>query len=43
VYAQPAKWAELQQAGMARDFSWSRSAREYASVYANAMTARRGV
>ena len=42
VYAQPAKWAELQQTGMARDFSWSSSARQYASVYANAMTARRG-
>ena len=26
VYAQPAKWAELQRNGMARDFSWSKSA-----------------
>jgi starch synthase len=42
VYAQPAKWAELQQTGMERDFSWSRSAREYASVYSSAVSARRG-
>jgi len=43
VYAQPAKWAELQRAGMGRDFSWSKSAREYAAVYANAVAARRGI
>jgi starch synthase len=40
VYAQPAKWAELQKNGMARDFSWSRSGREYAAVYAMAVAAR---
>jgi starch synthase len=39
VYAQPAKWAELQKNGMARDFSWSRSGREYAAVYAMAAAA----
>jgi len=42
VYAQPAKWAELQKNGMARDFSWSRSGREYAAVYARAVAARSG-
>ncbi|MGE5414747.1 MAG: glycogen synthase, partial [Syntrophomonadaceae bacterium] len=42
VYAQPAKWAELQRNGMARDFSWTRSAREYASLYARAAAARAG-
>ena len=40
VYAHPAKWAELQRNGMARDFSWSRSAAEYAAVYAHAVAAR---
>ena len=40
VYAQPAKWAELQKNGMARDFSWSRSGREYAAVYTRAVAAR---
>jgi starch synthase len=40
VYAQPAKWAELQKNGMVRDFSWSRSGREYAAVYAMAVAAR---
>jgi starch synthase len=39
VYAQPAKWAELQRNGMGRDFSWSRSAREYAALYARAEAA----
>ena len=40
VYAQPAKWAELQKNGMGRDFSWSRSGREYATLYARAVAAR---
>ncbi|HTR01960.1 MAG TPA: glycogen synthase [Thermoanaerobaculia bacterium] len=40
VYAQPAKWAELQRNGMGRDFSWSRSGRAYAAVYARAAAAR---
>ena len=39
VYAQPAKWAELQSNGMARDFSWARSATEYAALYERAVTA----
>jgi starch synthase len=40
VYAQPARWAELQTNGMARDFSWSRSARQYAELYRRAVAAR---
>ncbi len=40
VYAQPARWAQLQRNGMARDFSWSRSAGEYAALYARARAAR---
>ena len=37
VYAQPVRWTDLQKNGMARDFSWSRSGREYASIYENAV------
>lgn len=40
VYAQPAKWGQLQKNGMARDFSWSKSGRDYAAVYAMAVAAR---
>ena len=40
VYAQPAKWRQLQHNGMARDFSWSRSAREYVDLYERARAAR---
>jgi glycogen synthase len=40
VYAQPAKWAELQKNGMGRDFSWSRSGREYVTLYERAVAAR---
>jgi len=40
VYAQPTRWAELQRNGMRRDFSWSKSAREYAAVYERARAAR---
>jgi starch synthase len=39
VYAQPSRWTDLQKNGMARDFSWSRSGREYASIYASAAAA----
>ena len=39
VYAQPGRWSDLQKNGMARDFSWSRSGRAYASVYADAVVA----
>jgi starch synthase len=40
VYAQPARWAELQRNGMTRDFSWSRSAGQYAALYRRAAAAR---
>lgn len=39
VYARPAKWGQLQKNGMARDFSWSKSGRDYAAVYAMAVAA----
>ncbi len=40
VYAQPEKWAHLQKNGMGRDFSWSRSGREYVALYEKAVAAR---
>ena len=40
VYAQPARWRQLQDNAMARDFSWSRSAKEYADLYTRARAAR---
>jgi starch synthase len=40
VYASAVRWADLQKNGMARDFSWSRSAQEYAALYAAARAAR---
>jgi starch synthase len=42
VYAQPRKWAELQRRGMAKDFSWNRSAAEYEALYREALRHRRG-
>jgi starch synthase len=33
VYAKPSAWKTLQAAGMGRDFSWDRSAREYVKLY----------
>ena len=33
VYASPEKWEEFQRNGMAEDFSWSRSAAQYAELY----------
>ncbi len=33
LYADPFAWQGLQQRGMARDFSWQRSARQYRSLY----------
>ena len=41
VYAQPARWAELQTRGMRTDFSWSRSAGEYVSAYTRAVELRK--
>ena len=40
VYAQPAKWAQLQSNGMALDFSWTKSALEYVALYGRAVAAR---
>ena len=40
VYAQSPQWAQLQSNGMARDFSWTRSAKEYAALYERAVAAR---
>lgn len=40
VYAQGPKWAQLQSNGMARDFSWARSAMEYVALYERAVAAR---
>jgi starch synthase len=37
----PARWRQLQTAGMARDFSWHRSATRYLEIYQNAIDARR--
>jgi len=34
-YASAAKWQKIQLAGMKQDFSWQRSARQYASLYKN--------
>jgi starch synthase len=39
VYAQRPKWAQLQSNGMARDFSWAKSAMEYAALYERAVAA----
>jgi starch synthase len=33
AYAEPARWLDLQRAGMERDFSWSAAARRYADLY----------
>lgn len=33
VYTNPEKWQHIQRNGMKRDFSWSRSARQYAIIY----------
>jgi starch synthase len=36
VYAQGSRWSQLQKNGMSKDFSWSRSAGEYAALYERA-------
>jgi starch synthase len=41
TWRKPADWRTLQQAGMAQDFSWDVSAREYVQVYEKAIVRRR--
>ena len=36
AYGDPRAWPQLMRNGMARDFSWDRSAREYERVYRRA-------
>jgi starch synthase len=38
AYRDPARWARVQRAGMARDFSWGAAARRYADLYARLAT-----
>lgn len=40
VFRHPGAWRQLQVNGMARDFSWERSAEEYVRVYKGVMDAR---
>jgi starch synthase len=37
AYSDPQKWSRLQQNGMAQDFSWQRSALDYAKIYQQLM------
>ncbi len=41
-YREPATWRQLQQHGMAQDFSWAKSARQYLAVFQQAVARRRG-
>jgi starch synthase len=40
VRGEPARWREIQRAGMRRDFSWAAAARRYADLYSRLATAR---
>ncbi len=40
LYADPRRWRRLIEAGMCRDFSWRHSAREYLTLYEQAIAAR---
>jgi starch synthase len=40
LYAKPKEWRKLMLNGMARDFSWMVSAREYLKVYDKVRAAR---
>jgi starch synthase len=42
LYRDPERWRRMQQAGMAKDFSWDASAREYLKLYSS-LTGGRGV
>ncbi len=41
LHTQQAAWRRMMQAGMRQDFSWKRSARDYARLYAEATAAPR--
>jgi starch synthase len=41
VYSDARAWRQLERRGMAKDFSWERSAREYALLYERAVRQRR--
>lgn len=43
LFAKPTEWRKLMLNGMARDFSWAVSAREYLKVYEKVRTAHRAV
>ncbi len=40
VWREPARWREIQRAGMQRDFSWRGAARQYADLYSRLAKAR---
>jgi len=40
AWREPARWREIQRAGMRRDFSWAAAARRYADLYSRLATAR---
>jgi starch synthase len=40
VWREPARWREVQRAGMRRDFSWRAAARQYAQLYSRLATER---
>ena len=42
VFAEPAHWKKLMLNGMKKDFSWERSAGEYANLYAELAASRQG-
>jgi starch synthase len=42
AYRDAARWARIQRAGMARDFSWSAAARRYADLYERLASLRAG-
>jgi len=42
IYRDPERWRRMQQAGMAKDFSWDASAREYLKLYSS-LTGGKGV
>jgi starch synthase len=42
LYRQPDRWGRLVRSGMACDFSWDRSAREYEALYQQIVARRTG-